>query len=36
MYIGKEKLICSDRLLSYFNNKNRELYQTYVESAITI
>ncbi|MBZ9688090.1 transposase [Clostridium estertheticum] len=38
MYIGKvkEKLICSDRLLSYFNNKNRELYKTYVESAIII
>ena len=38
MYIGKEKekLIYSDRLLSYFNNKNRELYERYVESAIII
>jgi putative transposase len=38
MYIGKEEenLICSDRLLSYFNNKNKELYKKYVESAITV
>jgi putative transposase len=37
MYIGKdkEKLIYSDRLLSYFNNKDRELYKKYVEYDIT-
>ncbi|QAT40532.1 transposase [Clostridium sp. JN-9] len=37
MYIGnqKENLICSGRLLSYFNSKNRELYKKYVESAIS-
>ena len=34
MYIGKEreKIICSDRILSYFNGGNRELYKMYVES----
>lgn len=38
MYIGneKEKLVCSNRILSYFKDKNRELYKKYVESAITI
>jgi putative transposase len=38
MYIGTEKveLICSHRLLSYFNNKDRNLYKEYVESAIII
>ena len=37
MYIGnqKENLICSEGLLSYFNNKNRELYKRFVESAIS-
>ena len=36
MYIGKdkEKLICSDTLLSYFNNKNRESYKKYIDNAI--
>lgn len=34
MYIGKEKeeIICSNMILSYFNDKNRELYKIYVES----
>ena len=38
MYIGngKENFICSNRILSYFKNKNRELYKKYVESAIII
>lgn len=33
MYIGreKEKLICSDIILSYFKDKNRELYKKYIE-----
>ncbi|MGH4050369.1 MAG: transposase [Clostridium sp.] len=37
MYIGneKEKFICSNRVLSYFKNKNIELYKIYVESAIS-
>ncbi|UZW16035.1 transposase [Clostridium pasteurianum] len=36
MYIGseKEKLICSDKILSYFKDRNRDLYKKYVESAI--
>jgi len=36
MYIGNEKesLIYSERLLCYFNDKNRELYKRYVESEI--
>lgn len=36
-YIGskKEKLICTDRILSYFKDKNRELYKNYVESVIS-
>ena len=37
MYIGKikEKIIESEKILSYFRNENcRELYKTYVESAI--
>lgn len=36
MYIGskKEKLIFSEKLLSYFKNKDRELYKRYVESVI--
>lgn len=38
MYIGKEKetFVCSNRILAYFKDKNRELYKKYVESAITI
>ncbi|MCH5138910.1 transposase [Clostridiaceae bacterium UIB06] len=38
MYIGKEKetFVCSNRILSYFKDKNRGLYKKYVESAITI
>lgn len=38
MYIGNEKenFICSNKIISYFKNKNRELYKMYVESAITI
>jgi REP element-mobilizing transposase RayT len=37
MYIGKEKeiFICSNRILSYFKAKNRELYKKYVEAVIT-
>ncbi|MFT8313931.1 MAG: transposase [Clostridium sp.] len=37
MYIGneKEKLSCSDKILSYFKDKNRELYKGFVESAIS-
>jgi len=36
MYIGneKEKFVCSNRILSYFKDKNRELYKKYVESAL--
>ncbi len=32
MYIGKEKeqLISSDYILSYFKNKDRKLYKSYV------
>lgn len=37
MYIVKEKeiFICSNRILSYFKAKNRELYKKYVEAVIT-
>jgi putative transposase len=36
MYIGneKEKFISSNKILSYFKDKNRELYKRYVETAI--
>ncbi|WP_270159281.1 hypothetical protein [Clostridium estertheticum] len=30
--IGKEGFVCSNRILSYFKDKNRELYKSYVES----
>lgn len=38
MYIGneKEEFVCSNRILSYFKDNNRELYKKYVESAIAI
>lgn len=38
MYIGieKEKFVCSNRILAYFKDKNRELYKKYVEHAIAI
>ncbi|WP_338132987.1 hypothetical protein [Clostridium estertheticum] len=29
---GKEGFVCSNRILSYFKDKNRELYKSYVES----
>lgn len=37
-YIGneKEKFLCSNRILSYFKNKNRKLYKKYFESATAI
>ena len=38
MYIGNdkeiEKFVCSNRILSYFKNKNRELYKKYVDCAL--
>ena len=38
MYIGNdkeiEKFVCSNRILSYFKNKNRELYKKYIEYAL--
>ena len=38
MYIGneKEEFVCSNRILSYFKDNNRESYKKYVESAISI
>ncbi|ETI89116.1 MAG: hypothetical protein Q607_CBUC00182G0096 [Clostridium butyricum DORA_1] len=38
MYIGnkKEEFICSNIILSYFKDNNRELYKEYVESIIRI
>lgn len=38
MYISneKEKFVCSNRILYYFKDSNRELYKEYVESVITI
>lgn len=38
MYIGMEKetFVCSNRILSYFKDKNRELYKKYVESVISL
>ncbi|SHH91684.1 transposase [Clostridium grantii] len=37
MYIGKEKekLVNSEYILSYFKNKDRELYKKYIESSIS-
>lgn len=37
MYIGKgkEKIICSDKILLYLKDRDRQLYQDYVESQCT-
>lgn len=37
MYIGKEKerMICSHKILLYFKDRDRQLYQDYIESKCT-
>lgn len=38
MYIGnvKNEFVCSDKILSYFKDKNRELYKEYIECAVNM